>query len=81
MLKELKVNEEACTQCKTCTEVCFTNVIEWDEENQKPYAKYPLDCQVCCICEAACPEKALEVVPDWSKKYYPSYLSTMRGRQ
>ena len=52
-----------------------------DFENQKPYAKYPLDCQVCCICEAACPEKALEVVPDWSKKYYPSYISTMRGQQ
>ncbi len=79
MLKELRVDPDKCTHCKTCAYVCFTNVIEWDEEGEIPYAKYPLDCQVCCICEAACPEGALTVIPDWSKKYFPRYISTMGG--
>lgn len=78
MLKELKVDESRCTHCKTCLDVCFKNVIEWDEEKNKPYGKYPLDCQVCCICEAACPAKAIEVIPDWDAKYYPRYVSTLR---
>lgn len=79
MIKELKIDTEKCNHCKACTYVCFTNVIGWDEENRIPYAKYAVDCQVCCICEAACPQKAITVIPDWDNKYYPSYISTMRG--
>jgi NAD-dependent dihydropyrimidine dehydrogenase PreA subunit len=79
MLKELQVNAEKCTKCKYCLDVCFENVIEWDDVTNKPYGKYPLDCQVCCICETACPSKAITVIPDWSAKYYPKYVSTQEG--
>lgn len=78
MLKELKVDQTKCTHCKTCLDVCFKNVIEWDEEKRIPYGKYPLDCQICCICERTCPAGAIEVIPDWDAKYYPRYVSTLR---
>ena len=76
MNQELKVNTNICTKCKKCLDVCFENVIEWDDSEDKPIAKYPIDCQVCCICETACPTKAITVIPDWSLKYYPKYVST-----
>lgn len=79
MLKELKVDMTKCVHCKVCLDVCFKNVIEWDEEKKIPFGKYPLDCQICCICEAACPQKAIEVIPDWDAKYYPRYVSTLKG--
>ena len=75
MLKELKVDTGKCVHCRTCLDVCFKNVIEWDEERGIPYGKYPLDCQICCICESACPAGAIEVIPDWNQKYYPRYVS------
>ena len=79
MLKELKVDAGKCVGCKKCLDVCFENVIERDEERGLPYGRYPLDCQICCICETACPAKAITVIPDWSMKYYPKYLSTQEG--
>jgi NAD-dependent dihydropyrimidine dehydrogenase PreA subunit len=79
MIKELKVDKVKCTKCKLCLDVCFENVIEWDGRLDMPIAKYPLDCQVCCICETACPSKAITVIPDWSAKYYPKYVSTLEG--
>ena len=75
MLKELKINPETCIHCGICRDVCFTDVIRWDEDKKIPYGKYPQDCQLCCICEAACPKHAIEVIPDWKKKYYPDCLS------
>ncbi|MCF0233109.1 MAG: ferredoxin family protein [Enterococcus sp.] len=75
MIKELKVDKVKCTQCRQCLQVCYTNVIDWDETAGGPVARYPLDCQLCCVCEDACPANAITVVPDWSLKYYAPYLS------
>lgn len=77
MLKKLKVDDSKCVKCRQCIDICFTNVIELDEEKNRPYGKYPLDCQVCCVCEFACPTRAIEIVPDWDAKYYPPYISTL----
>jgi NAD-dependent dihydropyrimidine dehydrogenase PreA subunit len=79
MLKELKIDIEACSHCKSCTDVCYVDVIRWDEGKRIPYAAYPLDCTVCCICEAACPKHAITVVPAWENKYYPKSISTGKG--
>ena len=75
MLKKLSINTEACIRCKTCLDVCFSDVIYWDEATGLPYAKYPEDCQICCVCEDACPKNALTVLPDWTKKHYPRCIS------
>lgn len=75
MLKELKIDLNLCVHCGICKDVCFTDVIRWDEEKRIPVGIYKEDCQLCCICEAACPKQAITVVPDWSLKYYPAYIS------
>ena len=77
MIKELKIDLDKCVHCGQCKYVCFVNVIEWDEEKKIPYPKYKQDCQACCICEAACPQDAITVIPDFTNKYYPRYISTM----
>lgn len=75
MIRVLQVDHARCIHCRQCLDFCSTNVIGWDDAQGIPYAQYPLDCQLCCICEDACPASAITVVPDWSQKYYPAELS------
>ena len=75
MAHRLNVDADACTACLTCVDVCFVNAIGWDEAADAPILAYPADCQVCCVCERACPESALEVVPDWAGRRPRPYLS------
>ena len=74
----IKANSDQCSGCKTCMDVCFVNAIGWDEKKELPVLAYPADCQVCAVCERACPEGAIEIVPDWESRYCPPYLSTER---
>ena len=36
-------------------------IIAWDEEDNRPYIKYPDECQLCFICQVECPAKAIKV--------------------
>ncbi|MCF8094944.1 MAG: 4Fe-4S binding protein [Desulfobacteraceae bacterium] len=74
----LKVESDSCTGCQTCLDVCFVNAISFDENEEIPFLAYPEDCQICAVCEAVCPENALEIIPDWESRYYPEILSTGR---
>jgi MinD superfamily P-loop ATPase len=75
MAHQLVVDGDACTACGTCVDVCFVNAIGWDDGRDQPTLAYPDDCQVCCVCERACPESALEIVPDWAGRRPRPYLS------
>jgi NAD-dependent dihydropyrimidine dehydrogenase PreA subunit len=75
MAHRLVVDRDACTACRTCVDVCFVNAIGWGEEAGVPVLAYPGDCQVCCVCERACPEAALEILPDWASRRRLPYLS------
>jgi ferredoxin len=75
MAHQLVVDGSACTGCRTCVDVCFVNAIGWDDGRDQPALAYPDDCQVCCVCERACPESALEIVPDWAGRRPRPYLS------
>ena len=74
----VKINLEACTGCKECIDACFVDVIRWDEARGIPYGAYSEDCQICCVCEQACPTKAIEIIPDWKSKYVPKPLAAGR---
>ncbi len=52
---------EKCTKCKRCYELCPLDVIAWCEEENRPYVKYPDECQLCFICQIECPVKAVKV--------------------
>ena len=75
MAHRLLVDGDACTACRTCVDACFVNAIGWDDEATRPVLAYPADCQVCCVCERACPDAALTIVPDWASRRPRPYLS------
>ncbi len=74
----IKIDKERCTGCQMCVADCFVDVIRWDDAKRIPFAAYPEDCQVCCICEKVCPTGAIEIIPDWGTKYYPRILAKER---
>ncbi|MBW1863342.1 MAG: 4Fe-4S binding protein [Deltaproteobacteria bacterium] len=49
-----------CTKCGNCYYLCPLDVISLDEE-EKPYVKYPDECQLCFICQVECSVKAIHV--------------------
>jgi NAD-dependent dihydropyrimidine dehydrogenase PreA subunit len=71
MVHSIMIDMSACTGCKTCMDICFVDVIRWNEETGKPVAAYPEDCQICGLCEILCPEKAIKIVPDWVSRQHP----------
>ena len=78
-MHRLEVDPARCTSCRMCVDSCNVNAIGWDDGEGRPTLAYPEDCQVCSVCERACPEEALVMVPDWAARYCPPYLSTMKG--
>ncbi len=56
-----KFDYEKCASCRRCYELCPLDIIAWDEEENRPYAKYPDECQLCFICQTECPSKAIKV--------------------
>lgn len=76
MAHRLLVDSGGCTACRACIDVCFVNAIGWDAADDVPKLAYPDDCQVCCVCERACPAAALQIVPDWPGRRPRPYLSS-----
>jgi MinD superfamily P-loop ATPase len=49
-----RINNELCTQCDLCREMCRFNAISPD------YSVNPIDCEGCGVCVHFCPEKAID---------------------
>jgi NAD-dependent dihydropyrimidine dehydrogenase PreA subunit len=72
-VKEIQIDLDACKGCKTCVNACFADVIRWNEASEKPIVAYPEDCVWCLACEAACPAKCIEVIPNIPAPLFSSY--------
>jgi NAD-dependent dihydropyrimidine dehydrogenase PreA subunit len=49
-------DEESCTGCNNCVEVCQSDVFEANPlKGKPPRAKYPEDCSFCGACIEHCP--------------------------
>ena len=62
-MPEVKVDQEKCTGCGTCVDVCPVEVFELKEESSKSKS-FPTkqeECLVCRACETQCPENAIQV--------------------
>ena len=62
---KIEIDEDMCTSCKMCVNVCYVDVIRWDAEEERPVVAYPEDCAWCLFCEAHCPVDCIEVIPVW----------------
>ncbi|XOF32497.1 MAG: ATP-binding protein [Candidatus Electrothrix sp. YB6] len=56
----IKIDEELCTNCLECYEVCPEGVIE--VKNGRPVHVYTDSCQRCEACLKICPEDAISVL-------------------
>lgn len=54
------IDEEACTGCGTCVEVCPVEVYEIQDEISVPVNIE--ECLICKACENQCPEGAIQVI-------------------
>ena len=58
----IEVDAEACTLCLGCVAVCPVNALEGDTQAFRLSLRES-DCVQCGICETACPEEAITLVP------------------
>jgi heterodisulfide reductase subunit A len=54
-----EVNEELCSGCKTCSDLCPFHAISFDEEKMVSRINETL-CKGCGVCVAACPSGAIK---------------------
>lgn len=57
---EIIIDDDKCTGCGTCVEICPVEVLEIQDEKSVPVNVE--ECLVCRACEAQCPEGAMQVV-------------------
>lgn len=61
-----------CIGCRTCVEVCPTDVIRMNKKNDKAVITYVEDCQICHLCRLYCPVDAITIT---STKTIPVIVS------
>lgn len=57
------IDLKLCNGCGICIDSCPMDVIRFDENNQKAYIAYGLDCGVCFLCSDDCPTNAIKITP------------------
>lgn len=56
-LKTIYFNEDACTGCNTCVDVCMCDKLAPNPEKGKPPVElYPEECWFCGCCVTHCPQ-------------------------
>jgi nitroreductase/NAD-dependent dihydropyrimidine dehydrogenase PreA subunit len=56
----LRIDENRCTGCAACYDVCPYYVIGKEEKTSRVYIRYPEQCRSCGHCVAVCPAMAIE---------------------
>lgn len=56
----IKIDEEKCTGCGQCIEICPGNLIKRDSSGTHAYIRRPSDCWGCASCIKVCPAGALK---------------------
>lgn len=54
----IRVDEDKCTGCKECVDVCPVNVYILNDNKAKP--RNMEECTKCCSCVEVCPESCID---------------------
>ncbi|MHA1684945.1 MAG: DNA-directed RNA polymerase subunit D [Candidatus Heimdallarchaeaceae archaeon] len=57
-----KINEEQCSNCGNCVDICYRNVFEMIDNKCK--VVNPTNCNLCRFCVDKCPENAISIEKD-----------------
>ena len=60
---KINIDEEKCTGCGTCVDVCSPDVLRMGSKTEKATVKYPDDCIGCFECELNCLSEAINIHP------------------
>ncbi len=59
--KKVTINEDQCTACGRCEELCvFDAIIKTQNGDKQQYRIDPIACEGCCVCARFCPARAIE---------------------
>ena len=60
---DIEINEQRCTGCRLCVELCPMSVLEFEKEGGKgmPISVNPEACWACMTCSGKCPEAAIAI--------------------
>jgi NAD-dependent dihydropyrimidine dehydrogenase PreA subunit len=61
-----KLDEDRCTGCKICVDICPEDVLRL--EGKKAHIAYPDDCIGCGVCAWFCPRKCIETSVDRARQ-------------
>jgi len=61
-----KINKDKCIECGLCIERCEFDAISDD------FVVNTIDCEGCGVCHEFCPEKAIDLIPEESGKWFVS---------
>ncbi len=53
------IDEEKCSACGTCYDLCAEDVFFGTEEGNRPVVSHPEACYHCYLCVNECPEEAI----------------------
>jgi len=56
---EISIKKEACRGCQICSEICPTDVLEYNAAEQKVFVKNAENCIACLSCTYICPSTAI----------------------
>lgn len=76
----LAVKVEGCTLCLSCVSACPTGALSDDPE--KPVLRFSEDaCVQCGLCKATCPEKVIDIVPQFDFRRGTSRTRTIKEEE
>ena len=58
-MKSISINQETCTKCKLCVEVCPARIFQQESMKEFPNVVFEKSCLVCGHCVAICPQDAV----------------------
>ena len=60
-MPKVTIDENKCTGCGTCVDICPMQVFELEKAKKKSVAKKESECIGCRACEVQCPASAIKV--------------------